>query len=115
MIFNDDEFIGQYTDFFEARESDKIFQFLGLPPREGTREYVMYERANKPPTPEPEVEPEDEPEAETEAGEEIEGENADNEIDPETEERKVLDEDEKGEGNTDAENVSYPENEMVLF
>ena len=71
MIFDEDgEFVGEYLDFFDARESDKLYAFLKLPPPENSREFVVWQRENKPPTPEPEPEPEvEETEEMEEAGE----------------------------------------------
>merc|ERR1712183_568181 len=57
ILFNEEDYIGQYNEFFSARESDKVFAFLNLDPPENSREMAIWKREN-PPTPEPEPEPE---------------------------------------------------------
>merc|ERR1712227_880181 len=34
IIFNEEDYLGQYNEFFSARESDKVYQFLNLDPPE---------------------------------------------------------------------------------
>merc|ERR1712212_1232278 len=69
IIFNEEDYLGQFHEFFSARESDKVYQFLNLDPPENSREMAIWKRENAPPTPEPEPEPEAEG-AGGEAGEE---------------------------------------------
>ncbi|XP_063794473.1 adapter SH3BGRL [Pseudophryne corroboree] len=38
LIFNDHRYIGNYEDFFEARENNRVFTFLGLTPPPGSKE-----------------------------------------------------------------------------
>jgi len=68
IIFNEEDYLGQYNEFFDARESDKVYQFLNLDPPENSREMAIWKRENAPPTPEPE------PEEEAAEGEAAEGE-----------------------------------------
>jgi len=61
IIFNNSEesldFVGLYDEFFNAREQDKTYQFLNLPPQEGSREHILWKKENAPePVPEPESE-----------------------------------------------------------
>ena len=81
--------MGQFTEFFNAKEADtrkyvfikihfllkfKVYQFFQIEPPEDSREKAVWNRANKPPTPEPEPEVEAEEAAESE--EAAEGEEA---------------------------------------
>nr|XP_034965433.1 SH3 domain-binding glutamic acid-rich-like protein 2 [Zootoca vivipara] len=38
QIFNDDQYCGDYDSFFEAKESNTVFTFLGLKPDLGSKE-----------------------------------------------------------------------------
>ena len=85
IIFQNSEesfdFVGLYDEFFNgkhryvciellfsAREQDKTYQFLKIPPPEGSREHILWKKEN-----EPEPEPEAEEAAEnTEAAEDTE-------------------------------------------
>ncbi|CAG5089786.1 Oidioi.mRNA.OKI2018_I69.PAR.g12348.t1.cds [Oikopleura dioica] len=72
IIFQNSEesfdFVGLYDEFFNAREQDKTYQFLKIPPPEGSREHILWKKENEP---EPEPEAEEAAEA-TEAVEETE-------------------------------------------
>ncbi|CBY23802.1 unnamed protein product [Oikopleura dioica] len=52
IIFDNSEesldFVGLYDEFFNAREQDKIFQFLNLPPPDGSREHILWKKENAP-------------------------------------------------------------------
>merc|ERR1711990_811218 len=74
IIFNEEDYLGQFNEFFSARESDKVYQFLNLDPPENSREMAIWKRENAPPTPEPE--PEAEEALEVAEGEGAEGEGA---------------------------------------
>merc|ERR1719394_833972 len=61
IIFNNSEesldFVGLYDEFFNAREQDKTYQFLNLPPPDGSREHILWKKENMPEAvPEPENE-----------------------------------------------------------
>lgn len=38
QIFNDDRYCGDYESFFESKESNTVFSFLGLKPRPTTKQ-----------------------------------------------------------------------------
>ncbi|KAG9471241.1 hypothetical protein GDO78_015391 [Eleutherodactylus coqui] len=38
QIFSDDRYLGDYDAFFEARENNEVYTFLGLTPPPGSRE-----------------------------------------------------------------------------
>ncbi|XP_029451426.1 SH3 domain-binding glutamic acid-rich-like protein 2 isoform X2 [Rhinatrema bivittatum] len=41
QIFNDDHYCGDYDSFFESKENNTVFSFLGLKPRPATKLFVM--------------------------------------------------------------------------
>uniref|UniRef100_A0A8C6SQT6 SH3 domain binding glutamate-rich protein n=1 Tax=Neogobius melanostomus TaxID=47308 RepID=A0A8C6SQT6_9GOBI len=68
QIFNEESYCGDYETFFDAKEDNAVFSFLGLPPPPGSKEVPVEERngdAHK-----------EEAEEEGEAGEEEEEEEA---------------------------------------
>ncbi|XP_053278539.1 SH3 domain-binding glutamic acid-rich protein isoform X5 [Pleuronectes platessa] len=74
QIFNEESYCGDYETFFDAKEDNSVFAFLGLPPPPGSKE-VPLEECNG------DVHDEEEQAAEEEEveGEVAEGENADDE------------------------------------
>ncbi|XP_035010174.1 SH3 domain-binding glutamic acid-rich protein isoform X20 [Hippoglossus stenolepis] len=65
QIFNEESYCGDYDTFFDAKEDNSVFAFLGLPPPPGSKEVPLEERNG-----DAHVE---------EEGEVAEGENADDE------------------------------------
>ncbi|XP_045929641.1 SH3 domain-binding glutamic acid-rich protein isoform X3 [Micropterus dolomieu] len=77
QIFNEESYCGDYETFFDAKEDNSVYAFLGLPPPPGSKEVPMEERNG-------DAHREDEQaqaaEEEGEGGEEVaEGETADDE------------------------------------
>ncbi|XP_055082050.1 SH3 domain-binding glutamic acid-rich protein isoform X8 [Periophthalmus magnuspinnatus] len=47
QIFNDDSYCGDYETFFDAKEDNTVYAFLGLPPPPGSKEVPVEERNGK--------------------------------------------------------------------
>ncbi|XP_073673482.1 SH3 domain-binding glutamic acid-rich protein [Garra rufa] len=47
QIFNEEMYCGDYDTFFEAKEDNSVFEFLGLPPPPGSKEAQQGENAQK--------------------------------------------------------------------
>ncbi|XP_034023960.1 SH3 domain-binding glutamic acid-rich protein isoform X2 [Thalassophryne amazonica] len=78
QIFNEESYCGDYDTFFDAKEDNSVFAFLGLPPPPGSKEVPVEERngdANR--------------------QEIAEEENADDAVEKETEDTVHADEDEE--------------------
>nr|XP_046246424.1 SH3 domain-binding glutamic acid-rich protein isoform X2 [Scatophagus argus] len=46
QIFNEDNYCGDYETFFNAKEDNSVYEFLGLPPPPGSKEAVQAEKAH---------------------------------------------------------------------
>ncbi|XP_076001325.1 SH3 domain-binding glutamic acid-rich protein isoform X5 [Genypterus blacodes] len=46
QIFNEEGYCGDYDTFFDAKEDNSVYAFLGLPPPPGSKEAVEAEKAN---------------------------------------------------------------------
>ncbi|XP_041796063.1 SH3 domain-binding glutamic acid-rich protein isoform X4 [Chelmon rostratus] len=44
QIFNEDSYCGDYDTFFDAKEDNTVYSFLGLPPPPGSKEVPVEER-----------------------------------------------------------------------
>ncbi|XP_054598786.1 SH3 domain-binding glutamic acid-rich protein isoform X7 [Nothobranchius furzeri] len=44
QIFNEDSYCGDYETFFDAKEDNSVFAFLGLPPPPGSKEALQAEK-----------------------------------------------------------------------
>ncbi|XP_038549265.1 SH3 domain-binding glutamic acid-rich protein isoform X8 [Micropterus salmoides] len=44
QIFNEESYCGDYETFFDAKEDNSVYAFLGLPPPPGSKEVPMEER-----------------------------------------------------------------------
>uniref|UniRef100_A0A1A8RU36 SH3 domain binding glutamic acid-rich protein n=1 Tax=Nothobranchius rachovii TaxID=451742 RepID=A0A1A8RU36_9TELE len=44
QIFNEDSYCGDYETFFDAKEDNSVFAFLGLPPPPGSKEVPVEEQ-----------------------------------------------------------------------
>uniref|UniRef100_A0A7N6B048 SH3 domain binding glutamate-rich protein n=1 Tax=Anabas testudineus TaxID=64144 RepID=A0A7N6B048_ANATE len=44
QIFNEESYCGDYDTFFNAKEDNSVYSFLGLPPPPGSKEVPMTER-----------------------------------------------------------------------
>uniref|UniRef100_A0A3Q3KU83 SH3 domain binding glutamate-rich protein n=1 Tax=Mastacembelus armatus TaxID=205130 RepID=A0A3Q3KU83_9TELE len=74
QIFNEESYCGDYDTFFDAKEDNTVYAFLGLPPPPGSKEVPVEERngvAHR--------KKEQAADEEGEGGEEVEGETADDE------------------------------------
>ncbi|CAN9511507.1 unnamed protein product [Ophioblennius macclurei] len=45
QIFNEDSYCGDYETFFDAKEDNSVYSFLGLPPPPGSKEAEQAEKA----------------------------------------------------------------------
>ncbi|XP_064158864.1 SH3 domain-binding glutamic acid-rich protein isoform X39 [Anguilla rostrata] len=89
QIFNEEGYCGDYETFFDAKEDNQVYAFLGLPPPPGSKEALQAEQVPLQNGTDPDQEPEDTPRKE--AGEE-EGEEGEEEED--VEEQEAQDEEE---------------------
>ncbi|XP_072317116.1 SH3 domain-binding glutamic acid-rich protein isoform X16 [Eucyclogobius newberryi] len=71
QIFNDAGYCGDYETFFDAKEDNSVYAFLGLPPPPGSKQAAADDEEGQE---EEELRSEDEEEAEEEAVEEEEAE-----------------------------------------
>nr|XP_019950638.1 PREDICTED: SH3 domain-binding glutamic acid-rich-like protein isoform X5 [Paralichthys olivaceus] len=71
QIFNEESYCGDYDTFFDAKEDNSVYAFLGLPPPPGSKEVPVKERNGDA--------HDEEQAAEEEEGEVAEGETADDE------------------------------------
>ncbi|XP_041796061.1 SH3 domain-binding glutamic acid-rich protein isoform X2 [Chelmon rostratus] len=46
QIFNEDSYCGDYDTFFDAKEDNTVYSFLGLPPPPGSKEAVEADKAH---------------------------------------------------------------------
>ncbi|XP_039986944.1 SH3 domain-binding glutamic acid-rich protein isoform X2 [Xiphias gladius] len=46
QIFNEESYCGDYETFFDAKEDNSVYAFLGLPPPPGSKEAVQADRAH---------------------------------------------------------------------
>ncbi|XP_070827067.1 SH3 domain-binding glutamic acid-rich protein isoform X6 [Chaetodon trifascialis] len=46
QIFNEDSYCGDYDTFFDAKEDNTVYAFLGLPPPPGSKEAVEADKAH---------------------------------------------------------------------
>ncbi|XP_064158865.1 SH3 domain-binding glutamic acid-rich protein isoform X40 [Anguilla rostrata] len=83
QIFNEEGYCGDYETFFDAKEDNQVYAFLGLPPPPGSKEALQAEQVPLQNGTDPDQEPEDTPRKE--AGEE-EGEEGEEEEDVEEQE-----------------------------
>ncbi|XP_013870486.1 SH3 domain-binding glutamic acid-rich protein isoform X10 [Austrofundulus limnaeus] len=44
QIFNEDSYCGDYDTFFDAKEDNSVFAFLGLPPPPGSKEALQADK-----------------------------------------------------------------------
>ncbi|XP_064158859.1 SH3 domain-binding glutamic acid-rich protein isoform X34 [Anguilla rostrata] len=89
QIFNEEGYCGDYETFFDAKEDNQVYAFLGLPPPPGSKEALQAEQVPLQNGTDPDQEPEDTPRKE--AGEE-EGEEGEEEEDVEEQEAQEEDE-----------------------
>ncbi|XP_028275672.1 SH3 domain-binding glutamic acid-rich protein isoform X2 [Parambassis ranga] len=89
QIFNNDSYCGDYDTFFDAKEDNSVFAFLGLPPPPGSKEVPVKERNGDAQAAEGAEEDEEAAEGETEHDEVTEGEAAGDEAPAEEEEEAV--------------------------
>ncbi|KAM9853838.1 SH3 domain-binding glutamic acid-rich protein isoform 9-T9 [Aulostomus maculatus] len=45
QIFNEESYCGDYETFFDAKEDNSVYAFLGLPPPPGSKEAVQADKA----------------------------------------------------------------------
>ncbi|KAJ8368826.1 hypothetical protein SKAU_G00088540 [Synaphobranchus kaupii] len=45
QIFNEESYCGDYETFFDAKEDNQVYAFLGLPPPPGSKEALQAEKA----------------------------------------------------------------------
>ncbi|XP_036392530.1 SH3 domain-binding glutamic acid-rich protein isoform X1 [Megalops cyprinoides] len=45
QIFNEENYCGDYDTFFDAKEDNQVYAFLGLPPPPGSKEALLAEKA----------------------------------------------------------------------
>ncbi|XP_072248864.1 SH3 domain-binding glutamic acid-rich protein isoform X19 [Leuresthes tenuis] len=94
QIFNEEQYCGDYDTFFDAKEDNSVYAFLGLPPPPGSKEVPVEERNGNAHGEEEQVEAADEEEGEGgEAGDEAtEGETAGDEPPAEEEGEEAVEE-----------------------
>ncbi|XP_040902012.1 SH3 domain-binding glutamic acid-rich protein isoform X8 [Toxotes jaculatrix] len=46
QIFNEESYCGDYETFFDAKEDNSVYAFLGLPPPPGSKEAVQADKAH---------------------------------------------------------------------
>ncbi|XP_038141731.1 SH3 domain-binding glutamic acid-rich protein isoform X4 [Cyprinodon tularosa] len=46
QIFNEESYCGDYDTFFDAKEENSVYSFLGLPPPPGSKEALQAEKEN---------------------------------------------------------------------
>uniref|UniRef100_A0A8C9U2S5 SH3 domain binding glutamate-rich protein n=1 Tax=Scleropages formosus TaxID=113540 RepID=A0A8C9U2S5_SCLFO len=86
QIFNEENYCGDYDTFFDAKEGNQVFEFLGLPPPPGSKKKVPREEEEEEEIKEEEYEGEGDEEAKEEeedpvTEEEDEGADAEDEED----------------------------------
>nr|XP_046246435.1 SH3 domain-binding glutamic acid-rich protein isoform X13 [Scatophagus argus] len=80
QIFNEDNYCGDYETFFNAKEDNSVYEFLGLPPPPGSKEVPVEERNGDAHGEEEQAQAADEEEGEGGEEDEVaEGETADDE------------------------------------
>ncbi|XP_049332823.1 SH3 domain-binding glutamic acid-rich protein isoform X37 [Astyanax mexicanus] len=70
QIFNEESYCGDYETFFEAKEDNSVYEFLGLTPPAGFKKKPPVEEEAQEETEEPVVEEQEEPVSEEEPQEE---------------------------------------------
>ncbi|XP_064158861.1 SH3 domain-binding glutamic acid-rich protein isoform X36 [Anguilla rostrata] len=97
QIFNEEGYCGDYETFFDAKEDNQVYAFLGLPPPPGSKEALQAEQVPLQNGTDPDQEPEDTPrkEAGEEEGEEGEEEEDVEEQEAQEEEDLIISEDEE--------------------
>ncbi|XP_052473130.1 adapter SH3BGRL-like isoform X4 [Carassius gibelio] len=99
QIFNEEMYCGDYETFFEAKEDNTVFEFLGLTPPPGSKKKEIAETEQNGDAHIAEPEEDDSMKAETDAQEDIAGEEEPAEEDKES--RKPAEEEEQEEGEED--------------
>ncbi|XP_035535973.1 SH3 domain-binding glutamic acid-rich protein isoform X3 [Morone saxatilis] len=97
QIFNEESYCGDYDTFFDAKEDNSVYEFLGLPPPPGSKEVPVEERNGNAHGAEEEEgeggeEEEEVAEGETADDEATEGETAGDEAPAEEEEEEAVEE-----------------------
>ncbi|XP_064158839.1 SH3 domain-binding glutamic acid-rich protein isoform X16 [Anguilla rostrata] len=64
QIFNEEGYCGDYETFFDAKEDNQVYAFLGLPPPPGSKEALQAEQVPLQNGTDPDQEPEDTPQEE---------------------------------------------------
>ncbi|XP_064158860.1 SH3 domain-binding glutamic acid-rich protein isoform X35 [Anguilla rostrata] len=106
QIFNEEGYCGDYETFFDAKEDNQVYAFLGLPPPPGSKEALQAEQVPLQNGTDPDQEPEDTPRKE--AGEE-EGEEGEEEEDVEEQEAQEEDEQPVSEDEEELRELEEPE------
>nr|XP_054598802.1 SH3 domain-binding glutamic acid-rich protein isoform X26 [Nothobranchius furzeri] len=105
QIFNEDSYCGDYETFFDAKEDNSVFAFLGLPPPPGSKEVPVEEQNGH------SHREEEEEEEEGEGGEADDEATAGDEALAEEEEEEVEETDEAREGEEEDEEQEEEEAE----
>ncbi|XP_048836744.1 SH3 domain-binding glutamic acid-rich protein isoform X16 [Brienomyrus brachyistius] len=74
QIFNGEDYCGDYDTFFDAKEGNQVFEFLGLPPPPGSKKKASRQDENKDEEEDEAKEEEDAPASEEEEDEEADAE-----------------------------------------
>ncbi|XP_075329905.1 SH3 domain-binding glutamic acid-rich protein isoform X44 [Odontesthes bonariensis] len=70
QIFNEESYCGDYDTFFDAKEDNSVYAFLGLPPPPGSKQAQAEEVEEEEEQEEEDLQSEEEEEAEAQEGEE---------------------------------------------
>ncbi|KAJ8400338.1 hypothetical protein AAFF_G00397210 [Aldrovandia affinis] len=106
QIFNEESYCGDYETFFDAKEDNQVYAFLGLPPPPGSKQENPVEECNGHAEPEEVVELEGEEAGEEvakeveEEGQEEAGEEEQEEVGEEEQEEELVDDAEEAEEET---------------
>ncbi|KAK7156898.1 hypothetical protein R3I94_006825 [Phoxinus phoxinus] len=110
QIFNEEMYCGDYDTFFDAKEDNTVYEFLGLTPPPGSKKKEIQEAEQNGDAHTAELEDEDPAEnVETDAQQEDEEEEEPAEEDEES--RKVAEEEEQEEGEEDKEEEEHASEE----
>ncbi|XP_032363673.1 SH3 domain-binding glutamic acid-rich protein isoform X27 [Etheostoma spectabile] len=97
QIFNENGYCGDYETFFDAKEDNMVYAFLGLPPPPGSKEVPVEERNGNDEATEGETVGDEAPAEEDQAVEETDEAQAEEEEEQEEEELRQLEEEEEAE------------------
>ncbi|XP_035241968.1 SH3 domain-binding glutamic acid-rich protein isoform X23 [Anguilla anguilla] len=116
QIFNEEGYCGDYETFFDAKEDNQVYAFLGLPPPPGSKEALQAEQVPLQNGTDPDQEPEDTPrkEASEEEGEEGEEEEDVEEQEAQEEDEQPVSEEEDQAGSEEEEDLIISEDEEEL-